>query len=166
MNSLSACPDAGLKRLCERLNADKVKCIPGALNLFRPAHKACEAGRVFSPSRRDTAPMMLKHVGESLQRPRSQLLHQILHFWIQHPVLGKMALFLLRLTLRLSHVQFGYYHVLWPIGRKAPIITASYRGTVISQVRVHTQIIHAWLWFCWTSNVRIKAAAAHLSTES
>lgn len=93
MNSLSQhAPDAGLKRLCERLNADKVKCIPGALNLFRPAHKACEAGRVFSPSRRDTAPMMLKHVGESLQRPRSQLLHQILHFWIQHPVLGKMAL--------------------------------------------------------------------------
>lgn len=42
-------PDAGLKRLCERLKADKVKCIPGALNLFRPAHKACEAGRVFLP---------------------------------------------------------------------------------------------------------------------
>ena len=33
--------------------------------------------------------MMLKHDGESLQGPRGQLLHQIFHFWIQHPVLGK-----------------------------------------------------------------------------
>lgn len=44
------------------------------------------------------------------------------------------------LTLRLSHVQFGYYHVDWPIGRKAPVIMASFPGTVISQVRIHRQI--------------------------
>lgn len=72
-----------------------MKCIPGALNLFHPAHKAREAGRGFFPSRRDTEPMMLKHVGESLQGPGSQLLHQILHFWIQHPVLGKMFSFII-----------------------------------------------------------------------
>lgn len=93
MNSSHHAPDAGLKRLSEHLKADEVKCIPGALNLFHPAHKAREAGRGFFPSLRDIEPMMLKHVGESFQRPGSQLLHQILHFWIQHPVLGKMFFF-------------------------------------------------------------------------
>lgn len=34
---------------------------------------------------------MLQHVGPSLQRPRSQLLHQVLHLRIQHPLLGKVA---------------------------------------------------------------------------
>lgn len=35
--------------------ADEVKCIPGTLNLFHPAHKACEAGRVFFLSQRRRA---------------------------------------------------------------------------------------------------------------
>ncbi|MED6246961.1 hypothetical protein ATANTOWER_026916, partial [Ataeniobius toweri] len=84
INGKEFCANSG--RGSERtLEADKEECIPGALNLFPPVqHKACEAGRVSPHSDRQ---MMLKHVGESFQRPRSQLLHQILYFRLQHPVL-------------------------------------------------------------------------------
>lgn len=67
-------------------------CLPGAP---KPAHPeegreaGGEAGRAVPLSSSET-PMMLKHVGEPLQRPRSQLLHQILHLRIQHPVLGEV----------------------------------------------------------------------------
>lgn len=72
--------------VCQGLCADRkptVTCVHGALNLFPPARhepREAAAGRVSSTH---------DHVGESLQRPRSQLLHQILHLWIQHPVLGE-----------------------------------------------------------------------------
>lgn len=68
-------------------------CLPGAP---KPAHPeegreaGGEAGRAVPPSSSET-PMMLKHVGEPLQRPRSQLLHQILHLRIQHPLLGEVS---------------------------------------------------------------------------
>ena len=92
----------------------EVKCIPGAAEpVPSRTQKPVEAGRVSSSP---SALMMLKHVGESLQRPRSQLLHQILHFRIQHPVLGKTGfvyLFIFYLFMRphSTRLQLGYYRV-------------------------------------------------------
>lgn len=45
------------------------------------------AGRISLPQSGELT--MIKHVGEPLQGPRSQLLHQVLYIWIQHPFLGK-----------------------------------------------------------------------------
>lgn len=74
---------------------------PGRWTCSIPHTKPVKQAVFFFPAlRRDTALMMLKHVGESLQRPRSQLLHQIFYFWIQHLVLGKLRFFIIIWFLR------------------------------------------------------------------
>lgn len=151
---LPACSRCGSEAAVRAFGADKVKCIPGALNLFHPAHKACEAGRVFPP--RDTAPTMLKHVGESLQRPRSQLLHQILHFWIQHPVLGKKLLFsILRICASLGAVG--------SLSSRGRPRSPSDHSSSYSESK---RRFRALLRLCPSSHVRIEAAAARPTTAS
>lgn len=53
---------------------------------------------------------MLKHDGESFQRPGGQLLHQILHFWIQHLVLGKRSLTFI-ICASPHAARNGHYHI-------------------------------------------------------
>lgn len=124
-----------------------------------PHTKPVKQAVVFFPSRRDTEPMMLKHVGESLQGPGSQLLHQILHFWIQHPVLGKMLSFIIVdanaaplscavrfLSCRLANSEGG------------PQSRYRYQSSWCSPSNRRIQAA--------CGSVRIEAAATHLSPES
>lgn len=139
---VSAWPWWGFEASVWTFEADKVKCIPGALNLFHPAHKACEAGRVFSLTetpRGWCSNMSGNHYkGHEVSCCIKYFIFGFnILFWVR-----AMVLFVYCTRLRLSPVHFGHYRVHWPIGTKARVIITSYRGSVIFQVHIQRH----WTW--------------------